>query len=241
MSADTSNEKRAYPCAKCGIMRSEAEGGAVFTVCDACWDLLHKRPPNVCEHGNLARKCDSCELVKVEAELAQVKQELHYEHQRLEAVASERDSLKSATGLTVCPLCDFKFVSTPQLHHRIYLCPACKGHELVSELNAYKTQLSEDRDKWSEALGKAVSERDALLKRVAAMKEALQIAELHLEECEGEWREIRGCIRAVRAAIHNTPVVTELGQAGVPDADSLELSSGSSAALRVPAKTEETK
>lgn len=27
-----------YPCADCGEMRTAAEGGTVFTVCDACWD-----------------------------------------------------------------------------------------------------------------------------------------------------------------------------------------------------------
>jgi hypothetical protein len=27
-----------YPCAKCGVLRTEAEGGKVFTVCDECWD-----------------------------------------------------------------------------------------------------------------------------------------------------------------------------------------------------------
>jgi hypothetical protein len=31
-------EERIYPCAKCPSMRTKAEGGTVFTVCDACWD-----------------------------------------------------------------------------------------------------------------------------------------------------------------------------------------------------------
>jgi hypothetical protein len=26
-----------YPCEKCGKPRTKAEGGTVFTVCDACW------------------------------------------------------------------------------------------------------------------------------------------------------------------------------------------------------------
>jgi hypothetical protein len=30
--------ERVYPCADCGVMRSKAEGGAVFTVCDECWN-----------------------------------------------------------------------------------------------------------------------------------------------------------------------------------------------------------
>lgn len=32
-----------YPCADCGVMRTEAEGGTTFTVCDDCWDK-HFRP-----------------------------------------------------------------------------------------------------------------------------------------------------------------------------------------------------
>lgn len=27
-----------YPCADCGKMRSKAQGGTTFTVCDECWD-----------------------------------------------------------------------------------------------------------------------------------------------------------------------------------------------------------
>lgn len=34
----TSDDDKIYPCAKCGTMRSKAEGGTVFTVCDDCWD-----------------------------------------------------------------------------------------------------------------------------------------------------------------------------------------------------------
>ena len=29
---------RIYPCKDCGKMRSKAEGGSTFTVCDECWD-----------------------------------------------------------------------------------------------------------------------------------------------------------------------------------------------------------
>jgi hypothetical protein len=35
--------ERIYPCRKCGVLRTKAEGGTVFTVCDGCWDELH--PP----------------------------------------------------------------------------------------------------------------------------------------------------------------------------------------------------
>ena len=29
---------RIYPCRECGVLRSKAEGGNTFTVCDECWD-----------------------------------------------------------------------------------------------------------------------------------------------------------------------------------------------------------
>lgn len=31
-------EEKRYPCDCCGLMRTEAEGGKTFTVCDVCWD-----------------------------------------------------------------------------------------------------------------------------------------------------------------------------------------------------------
>lgn len=34
----TCNAVRVYPCDKCGVLRSQDEGGTVFTVCDECWD-----------------------------------------------------------------------------------------------------------------------------------------------------------------------------------------------------------
>lgn len=36
-------DARIYPCDKCGLMRSKAEGGTTFTVCDDCWDKLHAK------------------------------------------------------------------------------------------------------------------------------------------------------------------------------------------------------
>lgn len=32
-----------YPCADCGALRTKAEGGTVFTICDDCWDKHHPR------------------------------------------------------------------------------------------------------------------------------------------------------------------------------------------------------
>lgn len=33
-----------YPCDRCGVLRTKAEGGTTFTVCDECWDALHPAP-----------------------------------------------------------------------------------------------------------------------------------------------------------------------------------------------------
>jgi hypothetical protein len=33
-----------YPCERCGKPRTKAEGGTVFTVCDACWDATPPAP-----------------------------------------------------------------------------------------------------------------------------------------------------------------------------------------------------
>lgn len=32
-------DAKIYPCSDCGKMRSEKEGGTVFTVCSECWDI----------------------------------------------------------------------------------------------------------------------------------------------------------------------------------------------------------
>ena len=34
-----------YPCQRCGVLRTKAEGGTVFTVCDDCWDIPTKGAP----------------------------------------------------------------------------------------------------------------------------------------------------------------------------------------------------
>lgn len=38
MESTTDKDEPIYPCADCGVMRSKAEGGTTFTVCDDCWD-----------------------------------------------------------------------------------------------------------------------------------------------------------------------------------------------------------
>ncbi len=35
---DRATNEPFYPCSTCGLLRTKAEGGAVFTVCDGCWD-----------------------------------------------------------------------------------------------------------------------------------------------------------------------------------------------------------
>ncbi len=35
---------RKYPCIDCGKLRTKAEGGTTFTVCDACWEKRHGEP-----------------------------------------------------------------------------------------------------------------------------------------------------------------------------------------------------
>lgn len=45
---DEEEDERKYPCADCGKMRTAAEGGTTFTVCDECWDKHYgkkKRQP----------------------------------------------------------------------------------------------------------------------------------------------------------------------------------------------------
>ena len=41
------DEERIYPCDDCGTMRTKAEGGTTFTVCEACWAKRYReRPPS---------------------------------------------------------------------------------------------------------------------------------------------------------------------------------------------------
>ena len=59
------SDERIYPCVKCGLLRSKAEGGTTFSVCDSCWGL--------CDHGADA-DCKEV-LAKVSAALASGKGE----------------------------------------------------------------------------------------------------------------------------------------------------------------------
>jgi hypothetical protein len=47
------DHERRYPCAKCGKLRTEAEGGTTFDVCDTCYDALPFRQPSEGRRGPL--------------------------------------------------------------------------------------------------------------------------------------------------------------------------------------------
>ena len=44
--APTETGEPMYPCADCGKLRTKAEGGTTFTVCDPCWDKRRAAPPS---------------------------------------------------------------------------------------------------------------------------------------------------------------------------------------------------
>jgi len=47
-----------YPCDRCGALRTKAEGGTTFTVCDACWDATTgAAPPKRCPFFSRAQGC----------------------------------------------------------------------------------------------------------------------------------------------------------------------------------------
>lgn len=53
---------RIYPCQRCGMMRTAAEGGTIFTVCDACWGAGSQ--PGAVDHAPIhfegADRCPYC-------------------------------------------------------------------------------------------------------------------------------------------------------------------------------------
>jgi len=40
-------DEQLYACNDCGVLRTKAEGGTVFTVCDDCWDKHHPPSPSI--------------------------------------------------------------------------------------------------------------------------------------------------------------------------------------------------
>lgn len=47
------DDERKYPCEKCGALRTKAEGGTTFTICEECWDELYKKPTNDSQQDTL--------------------------------------------------------------------------------------------------------------------------------------------------------------------------------------------
>lgn len=54
-------DERIYPCDRCGVMRSKAEGGTVFTVCDACWEGDEAEAREICTRLTRAGRRNSHE------------------------------------------------------------------------------------------------------------------------------------------------------------------------------------
>ncbi len=83
-----SDEDCIYPCADCGIMRSEAEGGTIFTVCDKCWDKAY-RPATIPERNSLRATNEKLVAERDEALAHAALETQHHHHLR-----AERDSLR---------------------------------------------------------------------------------------------------------------------------------------------------
>lgn len=60
--ATPTDSEQIYPCAQCGAMRTKAEGGTTFTVCDACWDAA---VPSYAQVGKPAPTYSADDLRKV--------------------------------------------------------------------------------------------------------------------------------------------------------------------------------
>lgn len=57
-----------YPCADCGAMRTKAEGGTTFTVCDECWEKRYPKTPSP-SHAELIREAREWEASRMLLEL----------------------------------------------------------------------------------------------------------------------------------------------------------------------------
>lgn len=100
-----------YPCVRCGMLRTKAEGGTAFTVCDDCWDA--PAPPPAGEPGkrlqayrdkattrlyNATRMVDalpaSPECTLAVEELALTKEAVHDILDERDALRAENERLK---------------------------------------------------------------------------------------------------------------------------------------------------
>lgn len=59
-------DKKIYPCEDCRVLRSENEGGRIFTVCDDCWD---KRAKETKEYNQKRLEpfisCDGTPIIRI--------------------------------------------------------------------------------------------------------------------------------------------------------------------------------
>lgn len=75
MIVDRATDEPLYPCLDCGVLRTKAEGGTVFTVCDDCWERLN--PPREITPASLlsaTREQLIEEVLRLRGELARVKE-----------------------------------------------------------------------------------------------------------------------------------------------------------------------
>ena len=109
--APASDDERKYPCDDCGVMRTKAEGGTTFTVCDACWDKHYGKPaptlyPPRWEGGMfmeelIATKCPGCNNVGQACYGLTL-----YHNDRIHALFKARRSLAATPGTpSTCGTC----------------------------------------------------------------------------------------------------------------------------------------
>jgi hypothetical protein len=64
---DRATGEQLYACNDCGVLRTKAEGGTVFTVCDGCWD---KHYPPAAKLLSATREQLIEEVLRLRGELA---------------------------------------------------------------------------------------------------------------------------------------------------------------------------
>jgi hypothetical protein len=81
------SDDRIYPCGDCGVMRTKAEGGMFFTVCDVCWKKAY---PNAAETS----EDDAATIARLRAEVETLRAERDAERARAEQTKRERDEAR---------------------------------------------------------------------------------------------------------------------------------------------------
>lgn len=161
-----------YPCDECGTMRTKAEGGTTFTVCDPCWERLHPKSPTPPSrergdgfagslHGCLTGDCphaDSGECVKALGEEIAVIVARVAELEREQSVPCAVCG-KSVTVATVvrCADCERPFCKPCALSHfsehgdRAATAQISIG-ELQRQFTAHMERANAERDEARSAL-----------------------------------------------------------------------------------------